>query len=243
MILLLSDRTRQLWSTSMGYQTLKLSKVLAILTFLELNASVCIIEWYLVAIIDLAKRSKTMKVLCYRLYRCPRRYWCFYKAKSHYVPRILEVLVSMETVDTGGDVVGCEGVVDANSWYSCWLKATTKRDNKLLFRQNSHTKVILFQYNDDCFTHYTCFVVIIPAFDIVGKLVLFSPSVGIWQLTILTDRVILKASARNFCDSLAEIVTVLPGDGGFCEYVVASNACLLIYLITTFSCKEFILYW
>lgn len=151
----------------------------------------------------------------------------------------MEVLVSMETVDIGSDVVGCEGVVVANSWYSCWLKATTKRDNKLLFRQNSHTKVIIFQYNNDCFTRYTCFVVIIPAFDIVGKLVLFSPSVSIWQLTILTDRVILKASARNLCDSLAKIVTVLPGDGGFCEYVVASNACLLIYLIPTLSCKEY----
>ena len=145
----------------------------------------------------------------------------------------------METVDTGGDVVSCKGVVDGNSWYSFWLKATTKRYHKQLFRQKRLYLKKIIQYNDDCFTRNTCFVVIIPAFDIVGKLVLFSPSVSIWQLTILTDRVILKASARNFCDSLAEIVTVLPGDGGFCEYVVASNACLLIYLITTFSCKEY----
>lgn len=82
------------------------------------------------------------------------------------------------------------------------------------------------------------FVVVIPALDIEGELIIFPPPVGIWQLTVLTDRVILEATTRDLGDSLAQVVTALPGDRGLRENIVTPDTGLFVYPIPTLSCKK-----
>lgn len=82
------------------------------------------------------------------------------------------------------------------------------------------------------------FVVVIPALDIEGELIIFPPPVGVWQLTVLTDRVILEATTRDLGDSLAQVVTALPGDRGLRENIVTPDTGLFVYPIPTLSCKK-----
>lgn len=81
-------------------------------------------------------------------------------------------------------------------------------------------------------------MVVIPALEVEGELVSFPPPVGVWQLTVLTDRVILEATARDLGDSLAQVVTALPGDRRLRENIVTPDTGLFVYPIPTLSCKK-----
>lgn len=81
------------------------------------------------------------------------------------------------------------------------------------------------------------FVVVIPTWDVEGELVSFPPPVGVWQLAVLTARVILEATTRDLGDSLAQVVTALPHNRGYRENVVTLDHVLFVYPIPTLSCK------